>query len=75
MFVFDKEQLERYKKTEYFISTDLSKPGYEHHAYTLARKVDDKVEIILCDQMSDKDRFTETVNNLSKYFNATILKS
>ena len=43
-------------------------------AYCLTRNTEDVVEVILSKTSNDKKIFEEEVENLSKYFNAIVLK-
>lgn len=62
---------------------DIKKPFYsigvdtydeKNLAYCLSRSVNGVVEILLCKTMKDKKPFEEEVENLSKYFNACVIK-
>jgi hypothetical protein len=44
------------------------------HTYVLIKKTHNKNEFILLKKMDNKKEFKKEVKNLSKYFNATIIK-
>ena len=60
------------KEPKFLIGTDT----YDENscAYCLCRAVDDKIEVIMAKTMNNVVDFDKEVENLSKYFNATILK-
>lgn len=60
------------KKPEYYIG--VSKDDFPFCAYCLAGKFNDQSQIILMKRTMDEKEFDEEVNNLAKYFNATILE-
>lgn len=43
-------------------------------AYCLTREVDGKIDVLLTKRMRNEAAFNEEVENLSKYFNAAIIK-
>ena len=73
-FLFDKALLEKatIKQPEYVIGVDT----YDKDvlAYCFGRKVDGVFKIMLSKTMRDEKEFKQEVENLSKYFNATIYK-
>jgi hypothetical protein len=73
--VFDLKIIEKFKNIDepsYVIAIDtIDKKAL---SYCLARECGGKLEIFLCNQRSDENEFTKEVNNLAKYFNATIIK-
>jgi hypothetical protein len=67
-------RLEKIKKMNisYAIGVDTSDENCM--AYCLSKIIDDRHEILLIKTMSNKNEFNQEVENLSKYFNAVILK-
>ncbi|MHA2366648.1 MAG: hypothetical protein ACXAC7_22035 [Candidatus Hodarchaeales archaeon] len=68
--------LERSKKAQqlmvdYYIGVDTY--DSDALAYLLARKVGKDTEILLCKSMPEKNEFMQEVENLAKYFNATVI--
>lgn len=55
---------------DFFIGVDTC--DKDNLAYCFAKKSDGITEILLAKTMSDEKKFKEEVENLSKYFNATV---
>lgn len=74
MNVFDIKKLESVKSSPptYVIGTDT----YDENAFTfcLSKIENGKLEILLLKSFNKEEKFKEEVENLSKYFNATIYK-
>lgn len=74
-FVFNHNlltQLTQKESPNYYIGVDT----YDKNAlaYCLTRRLDGKTEIILLKTMASEKEFKEEVENISKYFNAKVLK-
>lgn len=70
-FLFDNELTEKaMNQTRYVIGVD---PCDENNrAYCLGRTVNGVFEVMLAKVISDEDEFKQEVENLSKYFNASV---
>lgn len=71
-FLFDKSLLEKtaMKQPEYVIGVYTC--DQNALAYCFGRKVDGVFEIILAKTMRDEKEFQQEVENLAKYFNASV---
>lgn len=73
-FLFDKSLLEKVvvKEPEYVIGIDT----YDEKVptYCFGRKINGVFEIMLSKTIRDQNEFKQEVDNLAKYFNATVLK-
>lgn len=58
---------------EYFMGADTY--DKEMNAYCLTRRVDGVIEVLLSKVIKDENDFEKEVENLSKYFNAKVLRS
>lgn len=68
-----KKQLEKSGKVKYFMGVDMVDDKVK--AYCLVRKIEGEIDtFILAKQSTNEKNFIEEVNNLAKYFNATIIK-
>lgn len=58
---------------EYFMGVDTY--DKEINSYCLTRRVDGVIEVLLSKEIKDENDFEKEVENLSKYFNAKVLRS
>ncbi len=74
IFLFDKKLLAKARKTnpKFYIGIDTYKGS--PNCYCLTREIDGVVEILIAKQIWNDEIFNTEVNNLAKYFNATIIK-
>ena len=74
--VFNKELLElaisTVRRVDYVIGVDATDKNSQ--SYCLARVVQGESEIILMNLMTDEKDFEEEVANLTKYFNAKVIR-
>ena len=62
----------RVKRPKYYIGVDKYKGSPS--CYCLTRELNGTVDIILIKRSNNEEEFDAEVNNLAKYFNATIIK-
>lgn len=62
-----------FNKPEYFLGVDT----YDKYisCYCLMKRVGDSIEVVISKRMRNSFEFFKEVDNLSKYFNATVFKS
>lgn len=71
VFPIDKIKDQLKKNVDYMIGVD--ELDLNHHCYSLVMRVDGNSHFILSKDMKDGVEFKKEVENLSKYFNATII--
>ncbi len=57
---------------DYIIGVDTA--DKKSQSYCLSRIIQGEMEVILMNSMSDEDAFEEEVANLTKYFNAKVIR-